>query len=112
LTNKENNNNLWLTNIIACNTLCSPEEQESEQAHTAREDVKYDSLPETAQIKIADGYVTFSWKLKYLGSQISYNLRDDNDINARLTAASQSRGALKEVWCNSNLDMYSKYLLF
>jgi hypothetical protein len=73
---------------------------------------KYDSLPEMAQIEIADGNVTFSWKFKYLGSQISYNLHNDNDINARLAAASQSMGALKEVWCNPHLDTYSKYLLF
>ena len=112
MTNKENNNNLWLTNIIACNTLCSPEEQELEQAHTAREDVKYNSLPETAQIEIADGYVTFSRKFKYLGSQISYNLCNNDNINAQLAAASQSMGALKEVWCNPHLDTYSKYLLF
>jgi hypothetical protein len=39
LTNDQNNNDLWLTNIIACNTLCSPTEQESEEACTAREDV-------------------------------------------------------------------------
>jgi hypothetical protein len=60
MINNENNNNQWLTNIIACNTLCSPEEQESKQARTAREDVKYNSLPEMVQIKIADGYFTFS----------------------------------------------------
>ncbi len=112
MTNDENNNILWLTNIIACNTLCAPDEQELEQARTAREDVKYDSLPETAQIEIADGYVTFSRKFKYLGSQISYNLRNDNNINAQLVVASLSMGALKEVWHNPHLDRYSKYLLF
>ena len=49
---------------------------------------------------------------KYLDSLISYSLRDDNDIDARLIAASQSMGALKEVWRNQHLDTYSKYLLF
>ena len=39
-------------------------------------------------------------------------LPDDDDINARLAATSQSMGALKEVWHNPHLDMYSKYLLF
>ena len=112
MTNDENNNILWLTNIIACTTLCAPEEQELEQARTAREDVKYDALPEMAQIKIANGYVTFSRKFKYLGSRISYNLCINNNINARLAAASQNMGALKEVWCNPHLDTYSKYLLF
>ena len=32
----------------------------------------------------------FSQKIKYLGSRILYNLRDDDGINARLAAASQS----------------------
>jgi hypothetical protein len=74
--------------------------------------VRYDSLPETAKIEIAKGYVTFSQKFKYLGTLILNNLRKDDDINAHLTIASQSMGALKEVWHNSHLDMYSKYLLF
>ena len=49
---------------------------------------------------------------KYLGSLISYNLRDDNDITARIAAANASMGALKELWRNPHLDMYNKYLLF
>ncbi len=104
--------NLQLTNPTVSNELCPPEQRESEQVRTAREDVRYDSLPETAPINVADGYVTFSRKFKYLGSRISYSLRDDDDINARLAAASQSMGALKEVWRNPHLDTYSKYLLF
>jgi hypothetical protein len=74
--------------------------------------MRYDSLSETAPVNVADGYVTFSRKFKYLGLQISYSLRDDDNINARLAAASQSMGALKEVWRNPHLDTYSKYLLF
>ena len=49
---------------------------------------------------------------KYLGSLISYNLRDDDDITARIAAANASMGALKELWRNPHLDMYNKYLLF
>ena len=74
--------------------------------------MKYDTLPETDQIIIADGFVTFCRKFKYLGSRISYNLQDDDNIEAQLAAANQSMGALKEVWCNPHLDTYSKYLLF
>ncbi len=69
-------------------------------------------LPETAEIKAADGYVTFSQKFKHLGSCISSNLCNNNDINAQLATASQSMVALKEVWRNPHLDTYSKYLLF
>ena len=43
---------------------------------------------------------------------ISFNLRDDEDITARVAAATASMGALKEVWQNQHLDIYSKYLLF
>jgi hypothetical protein len=107
-----NDGDLWLISPTKCNELCPPERRESERARTAREDMRYDSLPETAEIKVADGYVTFSRKFKYLGSRIPYNLRDDDDINARLAAASQSMGALKEIWHNPHLDTYSKYLLF
>jgi hypothetical protein len=83
-----------------------------EKARQKKIDVKYDALPETQQFDIADGYVTFCRTFKYLGSRISYNLCDDADIEARLAAANQSMGALKEVWRNPHLDTYSKYLLF
>ena len=83
-----------------------------EAARQRRIDAKYDALPATQQIEVADGYVTFCRTFKYLGSRISYNLRDDADIEARLAAANQSMGALKEVWRNPHLDTYSKYLLF
>ena len=43
---------------------------------------------------------------------ISFNLRDDEDITARVATATASMGALKEVWQNQHLDIYSKYLLF
>jgi hypothetical protein len=95
-------------------TLCpsKQESQETEKDQTSREDAKYDALPETDQIIIADGYVTFCCKFKYLGSCISYHLQDDDNIEARLAAVNQSMGALKEVWHNPHLDTYSKYLLF
>ncbi len=102
---------LLTTTSTSC-ALCLTGLQESEQARTAREDTKYDALPETAQIDVVDGYVTFTCKFKHPRSRISYNLRDDNAINARLAAALQSMGALKEVWHNPHLNTYSKYLLF
>jgi hypothetical protein len=65
-------------------TLCPSKQelQETEKDRTSTEDAKYDALPETDQIIIADGYVTFCCKFKYLGSRISYNLQDDNGIEA------------------------------
>jgi len=88
------------------------ESRESERTRTTREDAMYDNLPETEAINVADGYVTFCRTFKYLGSRITYNLRDDHDIDARLSAANRSMGALKEIWRNPHLDTYSKYLLF
>ena len=53
-----------------------------EKARQKNIDVKYDALPETQPFNIADGHVTFCRTFKYLGSRISYNLRDDADIEA------------------------------
>ena len=102
--------------------LCSPrptgkrkpkkKKETQESIRQKKIDVKYDALPETQQFDVADGHVTVCRTFKYLGSRISYNLRDDADIEARLAAANQSMGALKEVWRNPHLDTYSKYLLF
>ncbi len=112
IDDNSNDGDSRLTLPTKCNDLCPPDQRESERARAVCEDIKYDSLPETAAITVANGHVTFCRKVKYLGSRISYNLRDDDDINARLATASQSMGALKEVWRNPHLDTYSKYLLF
>ena len=53
-----------------------------EAAHQRKIDAKYDAFPATQQIEVADGYITFCHTFKYLGSRISYNLRDDADIEA------------------------------
>ncbi len=82
------------------------------KARQKETDVKYDLLTETQKNYIADGFETFCRTFKYLGSRISYNFRDDADIEVRLAAANQSMGALNEVWKNPHLDTYSKYLLF
>ena len=37
---------------------------------------------------------------------IFYNLRDNEDITARVAAATASMGALKEVWQNQYLNIY------
>jgi hypothetical protein len=83
------------------------EKKEMQEAACQRRiDTKYDALPETQQIEVADGYINFCCTFKYLGPCISYNLWDDADIEAQLAAANQSMGALKEVWHNPHLDTY------
>ena len=72
----------------------------------------YDKLDETKGIYVEDGYVTFTQLFRYRGSVISYNLRNDEDITARVAAATASMGVLKEIWQNHHLKIYSKYLLF
>ena len=72
----------------------------------------YDKLDETQNFPVADGFVSFTRTFRYLGSLISYNLRDDDDITSRLAAANASMGRLTEVWRNPHLDVYNKYLLF
>jgi hypothetical protein len=85
---------------------------EHNPGQTEHEHEMYDRLDKTQTFQVADGFVSFMWTLQYLGLLISYNLRDVNDITARIAAANASMGALKEVWCNPHLDVYNNYLLF
>ena len=62
-----------------------------------REDFLYDQIPETRRAKIDDGYVEFTKHFKYLGSNVSYNLKDDYNISERITKAFQNMGALKNI---------------
>ena len=77
-----------------------------------KEDFLYDQIAETKRATIGDGYVEFTKHFTYLGTNVSYNLKDDYDISQRITKAFQSMGALKNVWDDPHIDLYSKYLLF
>jgi len=90
----------------------SDEDEEHDPGQTEREHDMYNRLDETKNFSVAGGFVSFMRTFKYLGSLISYNLRDDDDITARISAANASMGALKELWCNPHLDMYNNYLIF
>ena len=63
-------------------------------------------------MKVSEGFVTFTKNFKYLGSYISYNLKDDYDIHKRIAAASSAMGALTNFWENKSIDLHSKYLIF
>ena len=89
-----------------------PDDDEDNEDRTECEGAIYDKLDETRDIEVEDGYVTFTRLFRNLGSMIYFNLRDNEDITARVAAATASMGALKEVWRNQHLDIYSKYLLF
>ena len=92
------------------NTADDYNEHDSTQSEC--EHALYNNLDETQDIPVANGYVSFTQTFGYLGSLISYNLHNDNDITSQLAAANASMGKLKEIWRNPHLDAYNKYLLF
>jgi hypothetical protein len=49
---------------------------------------------------------------KYLGSFISFDLRDDYDTEQRISSASQAMGALKHFWRNPYVDLRTKVSIF
>ena len=67
---------------------------------------------ETESVNVKDGVMTYTKQFKYLGSYISYSLRDDYDIKSRIAAATKVFGALTKFWYNQHVDTYSKYLIF
>jgi hypothetical protein len=90
----------------------SDDDEEHDLGQTEHKHKMYDQLDETKDFPVADSFVSFTRTFRYLGLLISYNLRDNDDITARIAAANASMGALKELWRNPHLDMYNKYLLF
>ena len=86
--------------------------QESYESRHKREETTYENLPETRLIVVKDGFFTFCWHFKYLGSWISFSLQEDHDITKRLAAENTSMGAMSKIWENDHVDTYSKYLLF
>jgi hypothetical protein len=77
-----------------------------------QEELIYDTLEETKPITVRDGFVSFCYHFKYLGSFVSFSLCDDYDIEQRVTAATQSMGALKNAWNSPHFNIWRKYLLF
>ena len=89
-----------------------PNDDGDDEEKAERKGTIYDKLDETKNIAVENGYVTLMQLFWYLRSLISYNLREDNDVTAQIAATTASMGALKEVWQNPHLNIYSKYLLF
>jgi hypothetical protein len=54
-------------------------DEEHNPGQTEREHDMYDRLDETKNFSVADGFVSFTRTVKYLGSLISYNLCDDDN---------------------------------
>ena len=54
--------------------------------------------------------MTYCLHFKYLGSFLSYNLRDDYDISNRILQANKSFGAMKECYNRPEVTLRSKKL--
>ncbi len=87
-------------------------DEQKSQLRQEHEEKIYETLEETQPIDIADGHVTFCRHFKYLGSYVSFSLCDDYDIEKRVAVATQSMGALSNIWHSPHLEIWSKYLLF
>jgi hypothetical protein len=95
--------------------IITADDRHNKQKARTRQDQEgalYDELKETRPINVDDGSVTFCRHFKYLGSFVSFGLCNNFDIENQVTAATQSMGALKNVWNSPHLDIWSKYLLF
>ena len=75
-----------------------PNDEGNDEEKADREGAIKDKLDDTKDIAVNNGYVTFTQVFKYLRSLISYNLRDNEDVTARVAAANAFMGTLKEVW--------------
>ena len=75
------------------------DDKDHDPGQTEREHEMYDRLDETKDFPVADGFVSFTQMFRYLGSLISYNLRDDDDITARIA---KNYGAIPILTCTTN----------
>ena len=68
-------------------------------------DQKYDDARETKPILIGESsMITFTRNFKYIESYISYSLKDDYNIDHRISQASAAMGALNIVWTDKTVD--------
>ena len=88
------------------------ESDEHRKLRYAREDELYNSDPETANFDVIEGFVSYTKHFKYLGSMISYSLRDDLDIQRRIDAAGKAMGALNGFFKRPQVNIYTKQLIF
>ena len=61
---------------------------------------------------MANGNVTFFPTFKYLGSWISFSIRDDHDVDKIIVSVNTSMGAMAPFWDDDHIYVYSKYLIF
>jgi hypothetical protein len=59
-----------------------------------------------------DGFVTYTETFKYLGSWLSFTLRDDTDVEKRIASATKAMGSLGEFFDRNEISTCAKYLVF
>ena len=74
---------------------------ESHEKKCKREESLYIALTETKQVAVANGNVTFCPHFKYLGSWISFSLRENHDMAKRIASVNASMGAMAS-FCDEN----------
>jgi hypothetical protein len=74
---------------------------------------------ETTQASVAKfgvdndhGYITFTEKLKYLGSLFNTDLRDNQEMTARINKANQLLRLMMNVWRNKNITLRTEVIFY
>ena len=96
---------------ITTSTL-SIQKKEIDKKRRTREDEEYVKCNEIEIIKVKVGFATFTNHFKCLGSYISYSLRYDYSIDARIAAGNASIGSLAKLCTDASVDNHSNYLIF
>ena len=86
--------------------------KESDKKRHTNEDEEYTKCRETVIIKVKGIFVTFTKHFKYLGSYISYSLKDDYGIDILLAAGNASMESLSKFWTDASVNNSSNYLIF
>jgi len=74
---------------------------------------RYSSPSLTEDIPVSDGFVHFTPSFKYLGSIITTDFSDADDILGRIAAATAAFGALKSnIFCNNDMRLHAKRAVY
>jgi len=98
-------------------TLDVSEENETDEIRESRAALElrlYNDSPQTDDVPMnGDGaIVTYTNIFKYLGTLISFDLRDDLDIEARINAATRNFGAMSNFYRAPQVSLDAKYSIF
>ena len=70
------------------------------------EELSYYDLSKPRLVFVSVGSVTFFRNFKYLGTWISFYLRDDHYIAKRIATTNALMGAMSKIWDDNNVDTY------